>query len=113
MHEISLLESVLDILQTQAQQQGFQKITQVHLEIGALSCVAQDALQFGFAAVMKGSLAEHAELVISTVPGQGFCTPCQQTVALETLHDPCPRCGRFGVTLTAGQQLRIKECRVI
>ncbi len=53
MHEISLLESVLDTLETQAEQQGFTQVKQVVLEIGALSCVEADALRFGFDAVMK------------------------------------------------------------
>ncbi|MDP3008984.1 MAG: hydrogenase maturation nickel metallochaperone HypA [Methylococcales bacterium] len=113
MHEISLLESVLDTLETQAEQQGFQQVKQVVLEIGALSCVEADALRFGFEAVMKNSLAEHAELVIIKVSGQGVCPKCQQTVLLETRHDPCHHCGSFGVTVLQGQSMRIKELIVI
>lgn len=112
MHEISLLENVREILQNQAQQQGFTQVKLVHLEIGALSCVAQDALQFGFAAVMKDSLAENAQLVLTTVAGVGFCSACQKTVPLETLHDPCCFCGQFGITVTSGEQMRIKQCQV-
>ncbi len=109
MHEISLLESVLDTLETQAKQQGFQRVKQVVLEIGALSCVEADALRFGFDVVMKNSLAEHAELVIINVTGQGVCPNCQQSVLLETLHDPCHHCGSFGVKVVQGQAMRIKE----
>lgn len=113
MHEISLLESVLDTLETQAKQQGFSQVKQVILEIGALSCVEADALRFAFDVVMENTLAARAELVIITVAGQGVCTQCQQTVALETRHDPCHYCGSFGVTVMQGQSMRIKELVVL
>lgn len=113
MHEISLLESVLETLETQARQQHFTQVKQISLEIGALSCVAADALRFGFDVVMKGSLAENAELLIVEVAGQGRCSKCGELVELETLHDPCSQCGAFGVTVTQGEQMRIKELKVI
>lgn len=113
MHEISLLESVLETLEAQAQQQNFTQVKQINLEIGALSCVAVDALRFSFDVVMKGTLAENAELVIVEVAGQGKCSRCGQSVELETLHDPCSQCGAFGMTVTAGEQMRIKELKVI
>jgi hydrogenase nickel incorporation protein HypA/HybF len=112
-HEISLLESVLESLEAQAKQEGFQQVKQVVLEIGALSCVEADALRFGFSAVMKNSVAEHAELVIVKIAGQGICPTCQQTVLLETRHDPCHHCGSFGVKVLQGQSMRIKELIVI
>lgn len=113
MHEISLLESVLETLESQAQQQDFKQVKQITLEIGALSCVAVDALRFGFDVVMKNSLAENAELVIIEIAGKGQCSKCGQIVELETLHDPCSHCGAFGVTVTQGEQMRIKELKVI
>jgi hydrogenase nickel incorporation protein HypA/HybF len=108
-HEISLLESVLETLETQAKQQHFKHVKQVVLEIGALSCVEADALRFGFDVVMKNSLADQAELIIIKIAGQGICPTCQQHVLLETLHDPCHYCGSFGVTVLQGQAMRIKE----
>lgn len=113
MHEISLLESVLDTLKLQAQQQNFQQVKEVTLEIGALSCVEAQALRFGFDVVMKGSLAEHAELHIIAIKGQGYCSACQATVELETLHDPCLKCGRFGIDVIAGDSMKIKQLVVI
>lgn len=112
-HEISLLENILDALETQARQQGFKQVKQVVLEIGTLSCVEADALRFGFDAVMKDSLAEHAELVIIKVTGQGICPQCQQPVLLETRHDPCHHCGSFGVKVLQGQGMRLKKLIVI
>ncbi len=113
MHEISLLENVLEILQCSAREQGFTRVLKVSLEIGELSCVAEDALRFGFAAVMRGTLAEHADLEIQCVRGIGQCRQCRRQVQLQTLHDPCPVCGSFGITVIQGQEMKIRELQVV
>jgi len=113
MHEISLLEQVRETLIEQGQAQDFTKVTQVSLEIGELSCVEAEALRFGFDVVMKGCLAENAKLVISHVRGLGLCQNCHQSVALQTLHDPCSQCGHFKVDITQGESMRIKDLLVV
>ena len=113
MHEISLIENVLEILEENAKSQGFNQIKKVRLEIGKLSCVEQGALRFGFDVVMKNSLAENAELEIIQIEGVGVCQHCGQTVRLETLHDPCAFCGSPGVIVTQGNEMKIKDLVVI
>ena len=113
MHELSLLENVLEILQDNAATQGFNQVKKVCLEIGRLSCVEPEALRFGFDQVMKNTLADHAELEIIQTDGAGICGQCGQLVQLETLHDPCAVCGSFEVSITQGNEMKIKELRVI
>ena len=110
MHEISLLENVLEILQASAREQGFTRVARVCLEIGELSCVSEDALQFGFPAVMQGTLAEQAELQIQRVKGIG---QCRQRVELQTLHDPRHACGSFQIAVVQGREMKIRELQVV
>ena len=113
MHEISLLEQVRDILLEHSKSQGFTRVSQVTLEIGALSCVEEGALRFGFDVVMQGSLAENAKLTITYIDGLGFCQDCQQSVLMQSLHDPCVVCGSFGVKVVQGEEMRIKDLLVV
>ncbi len=113
MHELSLLENVREILENHALSQNFSRVTKVTLEIGKLSCVEPDALRFGFDVVMKDSLAENAELIISELNGLGLCQQCQQQIEMETLHDPCAYCGNPFVTLIQGAEMKIKDLIVI
>ena len=113
MHEVSLLENVREILQAHAISQNFTKVSKVTLEIGALSCVEPDALRFAFSAVMKDSLAENAELILTTQQGQGLCEQCKQSVLIEHLYDPCILCGHPFVSVTAGNSMQIKDLVVI
>ena len=113
MHEISLLEQVREIMIEHAQSQHFKKVSKVTLEVGKLSCVEEGALRFGFDVVMKGSLAEGAELSINCVDGLGFCRLCNQSVPMQSLHDPCVLCGRFDIKVVQGEEMRIKDLVVI
>lgn len=112
MHEMSLCESVRHIIEQTAQQQKFQRVTAVWLEIGALAGVEPEALRHCFDAVMQGSLAAGARLEIIDVPGVAWCDRCEQTVTIHQWYEPCPSCGHHPLALVSGDQLRIKELEV-
>jgi len=113
MHELSLLENVREILEEHAISQNFSKVTQVTLEIGKLSCVEPEALRFGFDVVMKGSLAENAELSITELDGLGLCQQCGQQLVMETLYEPCAWCGSPDVKIVQGMEMKVKDLVVI
>ena len=60
MHEMSLCESILQIIEDEAQRHGFHRVTRVRLEIGRLSGVEIEAMRFGFDAVTRDSVADGA-----------------------------------------------------
>lgn len=109
MHEMSLLEDLLAMLEQNAQAEGYRRIKKISLEIGRLSCVEPDALRFAFDVVMNNTLAEQAELEIVRIDGEGRCSHCGQTVPMETRHDPCSVCGRPGVTICQGDAMRVLD----
>ncbi len=112
MHELSLAQSVLEIIEESAQVQCFNRVRSVILEIGKLSSVDPDAMRFCFDAAMKGSLAEGARLDIVEMPGQGWCARCAREVTVVALYEPCPYCGDFQVRVTGGDAMRVKELEV-
>ncbi|PKF77691.1 hydrogenase maturation nickel metallochaperone HypA [Vibrio sp. vnigr-6D03] len=112
MHEMSICESIVQTLDQQAQQQSFSRVKTVCLEIGQLASVEIDALTFCFDVVANDTIAHGAELVIERVAGSAWCEPCQRTVALEARYSPCQYCGSFGLLLTGGDEMRIKEVEV-
>lgn len=113
MHEMSLTEGVIRILEDQAATHGFAKVKTVWLEIGDLSNVDPESMLFCFDAIAKGSpVAAGAKLEVIRVPGQAFCLSCGQGVAASNRFDPCPECGGFGLRITAGEEMRIKELEV-
>lgn len=73
MHEVTLCQNALDIIEQQAKQSGAQRVTAVWLELSAVSCIEEDALHFCFDIVCRDSLAEGAELHVTTVLAQAWC----------------------------------------
>lgn len=113
MHEISLCESIRVILEDQAVEQRFERVTRVWLDIGPFSCVEPEALRFGFDAVMRGSVADGAELEIESAPGTGNCLNCGATVRVSGRFDPCPECGAEALQVSGGDDLKIRKLEVI
>ena len=112
MHEMSLEEGIRQIVEDAGRVQGFSKVRTVVLEIGRLSSVEPEALAFCFDLVMRGGIAEGARLQIDALPGSGWCRQCEASVPIDTLYDPCPRCGGFQVQATGGTEMRVKELEI-
>ena len=112
MHEMSLCESIVQILEDNAKSQGFDTVKVVWLEIGGLSGVELDAMRFSFEAVTRGTLAEHARLEIIELPGQAWCLQCGKTVPVSRRFDACPDCASYQLQVTGGEEMKIKELEV-
>jgi hydrogenase nickel incorporation protein HypA/HybF len=112
MHEMAIAESVLEIVEATARGNAAARVSAVWLELGALSHVEARALLFCFDAVTRGSLAEGATLEILVLPGEAWCMPCGDRVALAKLGDPCPRCGSFQLQVMSGEEMRVKEIAI-
>lgn len=112
MHEMALTEGVIRVLEEQAAVSGYARVKTVWLEIGQLSHVDPDALTFCYQAVTRGTLAEGSLLEILRTPGAAWCMDCSASVAIAQRYDPCPRCGGHQLTVTAGDEMRIKELEV-
>ncbi len=112
MHEMSLCESVVRILQKEARQRSFRRVKVVRLQVGALSCVMPEALDFCFRVVSRGTLAEDALLDLVRLPGVAWCMNCGETVEITERYDVCPQCGGYELQVTGGDELRIIELEV-
>jgi len=112
MHEISLLKSMLDLIEANARHETYSRVKRVRIEIGKLSCVEPDALRFAFDVVMQNTLADNARLDILTIPGQAWCPICGITIESDSLYDPCSSCQSFDLRVTQGLETRLKELDV-
>jgi hydrogenase nickel incorporation protein HypA/HybF len=107
MHEVSIVEGLIDILKETAQQHGLTKITGVKLRIGAMRQIVPDALEFAFEIVGKGTIAEGASITITHIPTRAKCNKCEHEFTVEEYCFFCSSCGSSQVTVTEGKELYI------
>jgi len=112
MHELSLVESMVALVEDEQRRQHFSRVRAICVHVGALGHVEPDALRFCFDAVTRGTIADGAMLSIVTIAGEGRCSDCHQIVPLYDLFAACPLCGNEHVRMTAGDELRLVELEV-
>lgn len=113
MHELSIAYNLVEIADEAARTAGAVRVKAVHLRLGAMAGVVEDALRFGFPIAAAGTLIEGAELVIDPVPVQVMCEHCAQS---RTLTPPfvfrCPVCGQPAARLLQGRELQIESIEI-
>ncbi len=109
MHEMSLTQGIIELCLEYA---GTRRVNSVEVEIGLLSSAVPDAIEFCFEACSKGTLLEGAVLVIIRPPGTGHCLQCLQETPLTELYGACQLCGSNRITVTGGQELRVRAIEV-
>ena len=112
MHEMSLCEGILQVMQDESKSQGFKQVKNLWLEIGRLAGVEIEALRFSFVVVTKNTIADGAGLNIIDLPGNAWCMQCAETVEVSKRFDECPKCGSYQLQVTSGDEMRIKELEV-
>ena len=112
MHEVSLIESVVALVEDERRKQDFARVRRIRLQVGALGHAEPDALRFCFDAVIRGTVAEGAALEIDLVTGAGWCAQCRRTWPMAERFAACPICGIAPMQITAGCELRLAELEV-
>ena len=109
MHELSITQSMLDIVLDHARRHAAQKVVKVRVVIGKMSGVAVESVRFCFEAVTKETLAEGAALEIEEVPYAGKCAECSTAFEIQDYTLACPRCSSTDIEITGGRELYVKD----
>ena len=112
MHELGITQSIVEIADRCAREQGAQKVLSVTVELGRLSGVVPEALEFCYEVCSQGTLLQGSRLLIESVPALAMCRNCRREFPLEDLLASCPDCGSSWGDLISGEEMRIKEMEV-
>ncbi len=107
MHEVSMMQNTLDIAIAQAQQNGAKKIDLLTMNIGELSGVIPEALEFAFDVLIQGTMAQNAQLEIKTIPVVCHCQRCDRNFQPEGYIFTCPQCQQVTTDVLTGTELEL------
>ena len=113
MHELSIALGIVKIAEDEIKKAEVTKVTQIDLEIGVLSGVEIDSLNFVWDSAIKDSVLEGAVKNISIVAGLGKCVDCDTEFSMENIYDSCPNCNSHFRGILKGKEMRVKSLEVI
>ena len=112
MHEMSIVQSLIDIIKEEMEKNNARTLRSVRLHIGQMSAVVPDALSFCFEVITTGTELEGARLNMDVIPLEGFCRKCEDKFQIEDYAFACPACGSSEIEVIGGQDLSIVEMEV-
>ncbi len=112
MHEMSIAQSLMDILREEMLTHNAKTLRSVRLNIGQMSAIVPDALSFCFQIITGGTELEGAKLIMDIIPLMGYCKECDKKFEIKDYAFLCPTCGSTKINTIGGQDLSIVEMEV-
>lgn len=112
MHELSIAISIVDLAIDQAARASAHHVSEVELDIGVLSGIEFEALQFSLGVAAKDTMLEETLFRLNRVEPVAECPDCGKLYTPEGMFSQCPECQKEGVRLIRGTELQIKSLLV-
>lgn len=107
MHELSIAESLIELVSDHAEREGASRVRTINLRLGELSGFRR-ALHFCFEAVARGTACEGAQLAIEEVPLTVHCGHCDAVKQPRARYNfRCPTCGMPTPKVVTGREMQV------
>jgi hydrogenase nickel incorporation protein HypA/HybF len=122
MHELSIASTLVESVLEFAESPPPKKILKVLLQVGELSCIESEQLQFCYASITKETVLEDSSLEIERIGAEVACPHCRYAGPPNYWEDAlaagriptlqCPRCGK-AAEATEGHDCTIRTIRYV
>jgi len=113
MHELTLCEALLDILDDEKRRRGFARLKRIKLEIGRFSCVDADALTYAFEITTRGTWLDGVTVDVDRPPGFVECLDCGAKAQVDDRLAACPQCHGQRLQPIGGDEMKIVEIEIL
>ena len=121
MHELSLAQSLVELLEQQRLQYRESakntsndevQVLSAQVKVGALSCVSIEALEFAMQSLLSNSLFSDLQVIFELESGLLCCNECGHQFDAEQLYVPCPQCEHIGHRVLAGRDVYLQSIEI-
>jgi hydrogenase nickel incorporation protein HypA/HybF len=112
MHELSIAKNIVEIASEQAKKNNLTEVDEIEIEVGRLSGVEIEALEFVLEIVTKQTILENSRTIITLIPGLARCLICSKEFGTDSFFSQCPECKGFNFQIIQGQELRVKSLNI-
>jgi hydrogenase nickel incorporation protein HypA/HybF len=122
MHDVTAAQRIAGTVLQTAQHQGAECVERVEIALGAMTMIDPEQLEFWLEQVLRGTVAEGAEVRIEQLPLRVRCKACDYEGEVEVPDDPiyhlmpyvpeCPECGSDELEVLGGDACVVRGMRV-
>ncbi len=112
MHEMSLVQNIIDIVEQEMTRHQVEKLKAIHLSVGRMSAVVPEQLTLCFEILTSRTKLAGTALNINMVPLTYHCPHCDQEFTSEGIASQCPSCGEENPEMIFGRELKIDSIEV-
>ena len=109
MHELVIVEGILDVVIPEVRKYNAEKILSIRLRIGELSGVIPECVREYFSVASKNTIAEGAEIYIERTPIRIECRSCGKSAEIKKGMHCCPNCGSENFKIVSGREYYIES----
>lgn len=122
MHEFSMMTQIVNVVLSEAERRGAERVTSVEIEIGELSFLGEEQLAFAFEILSESNILKGAELKMTKKGAEIECKECGYLGEPERTDDEfhtsftvpiirCPKC-QGEVKIVSGRDCIVKNIKL-
>jgi hydrogenase nickel incorporation protein HypA/HybF len=113
MHELSIAQSIVDLLDDYIVRYGAAQVKSVHVLIGEAHSVAVEALTFSFEMLANlDPMLAGAQLLVDIEPHRARCHTCELDFPIIGFVVQCPLCQKWNARVISGTAFQVLEMDV-
>ena len=115
MHELGIMNNVLDSAIRVAKENNGHRVTKVTLKVGVLSGILPDYMAAFFDMISQNTIAQGAELIIEIEPAVFLCRDCGEKTSFDRYGPDfiCSNCNSENLSLLSGKSFQIVSVAIV
>lgn len=109
MHELSVAQEILGIINQYVPDSKPNTVKSVKVSVGKLSNILKDSLTFCFEAITSDTPLQGTRLEIVEIPVKIQCASCNEVSEIDEPVFACPNCGDNQIKVISGTELNVDE----
>jgi len=109
MHEYSIVQSLLNSCEENAEQNNATKVIKVVVKIGVMSGVEPDLLQTAFDTFKEQTMCHDAEFIINIQQVVIKCKDCGEESILQKNEYACLKCESVNIDILDGEEMYLMQ----
>lgn len=106
LHEVSIAQSLLELVQRHASEAKMERVSEIHIRIGSLSCVNSESLRTAYSILAMDTPLESSALRIEETQAKGRCLNCERDYDFpDDFSCFCPFCFGTNTEILEGREM--------